>query len=151
VAEQLALVLTEFDRRQDSQGRRLSSAETIAGVLVGAAAVTASVFASSQKDGWLIAALILILASGVLGVIALIPRRVSELVPARVRQSVLAANAADASLWLIDQKMVLIERRERLISVRYRLVRFGLVALIGAVACIIGSVVGIDVSITLKH
>lgn len=132
VEVQFSLVLSELAHRRESQARRLGAAETVGGILVGAGAVVAGLVTTDA--GWLtlLVAGPAILAM-VMGLIALFPRKVDELNPSYYRGAVLQRDAVSAQLWMVDHVSEHIERRETLIGKRFRLIRIGIIALIGAV------------------
>lgn len=131
VETQFALLFAELAHRRESQSRRLGSAETVAGIIVGAGAVLAGLAAGGGGEPWLLAvtSVCSITAAG-LGLWALLPRVIKELDPAVYRESLLRKTAVDAQLWMSNRLIEHIEFRERLLRSRFVLVRVGLSLLV---------------------
>jgi hypothetical protein len=144
---QLRLVHDELNRRQDSQTRRLGSIETVSGVLIASAAIVATLFAAGVPAWWTTVAMVFSLAAAVFGVASLFPRSIEELEPTVFRQSILEADQMGGYLWIIDHKVAHVERRERVIQVRFRLVQFGLVCLLAAILATVFSALKLVITI----
>lgn len=129
VREQLVLVHDELLRRQASQTHRLTSIQTMSGLLIGSAAIVAALIGSLGFGGPVKWALFWALVATSCGIIAVFPRAIYELRPSAVRQRLLALDQVDAYLWLIDQHMRHIELREEIIAARFRWMRSGFIAL----------------------
>ena len=142
VETQFALLFAELAHRRESQSRRLGSAETVAGIIVGAGAVLAGLAAGGGGTPWILA-----LTSGfsigaaALGLWALFPRVIKELDPAVYRESLLCKNPVGAQIWMSNRLIEHIELRERLLRSRFVLVRFGLallvLAMLGSLAAMV--------------
>lgn len=128
---QLALLLGELDRRLASQDRRIANAESRSGVLIASSAIFAGLLVATPMSYEVLVALVVNIAAAGFGIATIFPRAIEELKPSRVRQRILEQDADMASLYLVDQYLSLIERREAWISLRMRLVSVGL-GLLGA-------------------
>lgn len=138
---QLRILREELWRRQDSQARRLNTIETVAGVLVGGAALVSTIVAVLPATIFLRGALIFGLASAFVALLALLPRKILELEPRALRRALRARNGTAAQVWHADQLIGQVESREKLIGARFRLVRAGLVLLGLTLLCVVLSIV----------
>lgn len=125
-AQQLALLLGELERRLASQDRRIANAESRSGVLIASSAIFAGLLVATPMSHEVLVALVVNIAAAGFGIATIFPRSIEELRPSRVRQRVLEKDPDAASLYLVDQYLSLIERREAWISLRMRLVSAGL-------------------------
>lgn len=124
--QQLELLLRELERHLASQDRRISTAESRSGVLIASSAIFAGLLVVTPMTHAILVALVVNIAAAGFGIATIFPRSIEELKPSRVRARILAADSDRASLYLADQYMALIERREAWISLRMRLVSAGL-------------------------
>ncbi|MCK6065722.1 hypothetical protein [Microbacterium wangchenii] len=130
-AAQFALLLGELERRLASQDRRMANAESRSGVLIASSAVFAGLLVATPMSYEVLVALVVNIAAAGFGIATIFPKSIEELKPGRVRQRLLETDVDSASLYLVDQYLSLIERREAWISLRMRLVKAGL-GLLGA-------------------
>lgn len=109
----------------------MANAESRSGVLITSSAIFAGLLVVTPLSHEVLIALVVNIAAAGFGIATIFPAAVEELKPLRVRQRVLELDAEAASLYLVDQYLSLIEKREAWISVRMRLVSAGL-GLLGA-------------------
>lgn len=127
---QLELMLSELERHLSSQDRRIATAESRSGVLIASSAVFAGLLVATPMSYEVLIALVVNIAAAGFGIATIFPRSIEELKPARIREKLLGQDPKAASLYLVDQYLSLIERREAWISLRMRMVSTGL-ALLG--------------------
>jgi hypothetical protein len=127
---QLELVLGELERHLASQDRRIATAESRSGVLIASSSIFAGLLVATPMSYEVLLALVVNIAAAGFGIATIFPRSIEELKPSRIREKVLGQDEKPASLYLVDQYMALIERREAWISLRMRMVSVGL-ALLG--------------------
>lgn len=130
---QLGLLRDELWRRQDSQGRRLTTIESVAGVLIGGAALVSTIIATLPSSDMLRAGLFCSLGAALFGALALVPRRIEEISPRYMRAQLKVRGPVESRVWHTDHLIGQIDRREKLIHARFRLVRIGLLFLVATV------------------
>lgn len=136
----LTVLREELWRRQDSQSRRLGTIESIAGVLVGGAALVSTIITVLPATPVLRLALVFGLATAVVALTALLPRGIKEIDPRKLKKAMRARGPLGAQNWHADHVIGQIEIREKLIGHRFRLVRAGLALLAATIACVILSI-----------
>lgn len=130
--KQFELVMHDLDRRLLGQDRRLASAESRSNALIASSAIFAGLLVATPMAFDVLVALVLNIAAAGFGIATMFPRAAPDLDSAGIRQEVLRRGAADASLYLVDQYLGLIEDREGSIELRMRLVQAGLALLLAS-------------------
>ncbi|GAA2865756.1 hypothetical protein GCM10010454_23810 [Microbacterium arabinogalactanolyticum] len=124
---QFELVLSELERHLASQDRRIANAESRSGVLIASSAIFAGLLVATPMSYEVLVALVVNIAAAGFGIATIFPKSIEELKPEKIRAEVLARREPkEASLYLVDQYLSLIERREAWISLRMRMVSAGL-------------------------
>lgn len=100
-------------------------------MLIASSAIFAGLLVATPMSYEVLVALVVNIAAAGFGIATVFPRSIEELKPSRVREKVLGQREQEASLYLVDQYLSLIERREAWISLRMRMVSVGL-GLLGA-------------------
>jgi len=123
-----------------SQDRRLGNAESRANTLIASAAIFAGLLVVAPLSYGILVALVLNIAAAGFGIATIYPRSIEELNPMVVRTGVLVEDPEAAQIYLSDQYIGLIARREAWISHRLKIVRAGLsllgLSLVAAVVAI---------------
>lgn len=130
--KQFELVMHDLDRRLAGQDRRMTSAESRSNTLIASSAIFAGLLVATPMSYEVLVALVVNIAAAGFGIATIFPRAMPDLDPAGIRLEVLRRGPSDASLYLVDQYLVLIEDREGWIELRMRLVRAGLGLLVGS-------------------
>lgn len=136
----LTVLREEAWRRQDSQGRRLSTIETIGGVLTGGAALVSTIITVLPPTPVLRLGLVLSLAAAVFAIAALVPRKIIEINLEKLKKKMKGAGPLKAQDQHFDALVGQINAREKLIGARFRLVRMGLYLLAGTILCVVLSI-----------
>lgn len=124
--KQFELVMRDLDRRLAGQDRRMTSAESRSNTLIASSAIFAGLLVATPISYEVLLALVVNIAAAGFGIATIFPRAMPDLDPAGIRLEVLRRAPGDASLYLVDQYLSLIEDREGWIELRMRLVRAGL-------------------------
>lgn len=125
---QFELAFAELNRRMEFQSRRLSSAESRAGVLIASASIVTGLLAGRPTGLFMLSMVLCVLAVG-FGIAALFPIAIEEIKAEYTRDEILVRNDFDASLYLTRQYVSFIQKQEKRLSYRLAMVRVGLVLL----------------------
>ena len=123
---QYRLLYSELNRHMASQDRRLGNAESRANTLIASSAIFAGLLVVAPLSYGILIALVLNIAAAGLGIATIYPRSVEELNPVIIREQVLVPSADAAQIYLSNQYIGLIAKREAWISDRLRIVKAGL-------------------------
>lgn len=110
----------------------MTSAESRSNTLIASSAIFAGLLVVTPMSFDVLLALTVNIAAAAFGIATIFPRSMPELDPAGIRLEVLGRDREGASLYLVDQYLVLVEDREGWIELRMRLVRTGLGLLVAS-------------------
>lgn len=132
---ELSLLHAELDKQRDRFGRKESSKNTRALVLVGASTILGGFVTSGADSTWRIAAGVVAVTAVLLGILAMRPSRGDEIVMAKLEKEIRDADSYRAELILYRSKLkahrsdlLHLGRRSLLVTIGYWLLIGGLVA-----------------------
>ena len=146
-ADQIHLFRQIMDARADSVTKRAEQVSSRAGILIAAAALSATLGTAGLSSAWAVMGILFTLGAATAGVAAIFPMKDNYSHLPELRDRVLSESPAEAELLHADDQVLSYNERVGKLKWRSGLVRAGFVLLGVSIACRAALVLGLVVSI----